>query len=1273
MAKPIPLPFGQPRQAREPEEPSGFERSLGNILRPVSAALEPVVGAVPEFVRKFLLEKSQKAAVPLEAFSEVVGPQVLQRLNAPFSLIGRDPLGDFAPRDPKSERLFGQFLQGIVGFDRSGNQEIIRQLSGRFQQRPVEEQLGLGLIDPFIALGGVKVAKTAGALKPFKVPKASGTALSTIAPSPQLRSLFVDERLRRIGKMWLAELTPERIPLLEKGKSLVRAAQRNLLDSTILAKQIGTEAKEFYKKHGLTMPRSVDANMLFSLLPGRASGAKVFVQQHVDRMLNVLGDEPQESVNTFLFLRHLFDVRKMHPERKMPILKDDADLRAVAVAFATELGPERLLRVQRAANEISAMYAELLRISVARGGENPALAAMLTKKYPWYNPIQYLEKEALAAAEGRRAPLSVTRSGLRRLSELGSDELVTAPLQLLNRMASATWLRASRNEASRALIKSALLDPEWRAQIQRVERVTRPVAQVKGKTAFRPATGEIPGTISYMENGRRRVFSVPPELERLAKPLMQVDSRNLERVFHFANAPFRAAQVTFNPAFMVVQFLTDTLHAATLAGTLPHKTAQVLIRNMYNLGRSDPRMQRMIKAGGDVSGFWGKGTDKIIKEMQEQNQLVLSTERDWGELLAPKNFFKTLMDVGHRIEMSPRLAVFERAVTKGSTDEVAATIARRTTADFDVVGEAMRLGNAAFLYLNPAIQGTMSPIRALRNPLTRKAATYGFMGYLSSHLMLYAWNRTFPEYKNISLSDKYGKMLIMLPSNEFDKRGNKVPHYFGLVPMVRELGAISAPMLYALGKLDDTAPEDVTTFLRKWIDLVNPLSMITGQQGLPIPTQAAHAATEIFLNHDVFRNRPIVPKELQGKLKAEQFDEKTSEVARNVGDFLGLSPMVVDFLMKQGAFYDLVLAADVALRASRGEDPVVEAWVAQLEELQESMPPEQIPLLRNELLSTLDSDLRNRVLKAERRPKPSERVPFLSSMQHRFYRTQGGNNWRVGQQQAEKETGLSAEQSREAGMILGGVRNEIREVIESLNRQLKEGGINQAAWRTGRSDVNALYRGAIVAIRQFLPSAAQIQEDPTAWSKYQEVLYTMAGSTADRRTRGQILVAGLRGVPLGELAPNIPDFAAWFEKRDEYKEGLSKSDQELLEDELRSTLTDTERDYFRDLKTLKVYWELDTQITQNYKDQYREFRRIWRTLGSEDAQAYREKEGRELFNEIVRPGGLISQMKIMMREKYVAIDALLRLWQFTTVYRHQDNLMRELAGMTREQVAAETR
>ena len=159
------------------------------------------------------------------------------------------------------------------------------------------------------------------------------------------------------------------------------------------------------------------------------------------------------------------------------------------------------------------------------------------------------------------------------------------------------------------------------------------------------------------------------------------------------------------------------------------------------------------------------------------------------------------------------------------------------------------------------------------------------------------------------------------------------------------------------------------------------------------------------------------------------------------------------------------------------------------------------------------------------------------------------------------------------GRSLGKVSDLVDERQLAQDKTLLEKNTPEAAkaWREAHSENGTLWRGALLGLGVVFPQAAQL-EKADVWQGYQSQIYTLAGQIEDRRTRGQLLVAGYRAIPLEEIDPLTKDFDTFFQRRAEYKAALNPEDRALLDRTLEATMTPVEKEYARDQETLRPYW-----------------------------------------------------------------------------------------------------
>jgi hypothetical protein len=971
-------------------------------------------------------------------------------------------------------------------------------------------------------------------------------------------------------RMWDEPIRPPKIPLKARFTAAYVKLQENMLDRFAWGnRESGIARKEYKEATGNPLPPDIDFEVQAAFLGSSDSAGLQNFADTQRRAMEVLGpDINPDLVEKYLHLQHgISTVEQKGAQRLISGgVEGIEDAKQRLADMARELGPEKFARLEASAGEWRGLVQRNLARDVDEGFITAELAAQLEEMYPWYMPIRYQEL-LLERMSGTGSRISVTNNDLRRLTDVGLDIDVQRPTASLLQQTMYSEMRIQRNRTAKALIEDMLLDPALKGEIKRVRGV-RPVAEVEGEVIFRRPPGEIPSTISYMENGKRVVWKVPPEAEAMAKRMGDSPLGDLNVLLRGVQTPFRHAFVTYQPAFMAAQASFDTATVLITRGVMPWDTGWAFLANMKGLFKYDAKMSEIIRSGGSVTGWHGRSAQELANNYAKTGRVILYTPLTVKKALTKP--WELIRDIGHAIELSPRRAVYERAIRKGQTPAEAALAFRRATVDFQRIGQSMRLANALYLFLNPAVQGSLLPFRALRDV---KAARYGIAGLLGYTFALYAWNRQFPEYANVPLHDKYGGGLIMLPSEEYDQRGEKMPHYIKMPAMLRELAAFTSVPTYLLGKMDDLSPESTGQFLNAMVRQLNPFSQIIGGievKAVPVPTTLGTLLTEINLNYDSFRGRPIVPQELEGLPPEQQFNARTSEISKRLGEFLGWSPMKIDHMLRQGIAWEIFGALDAGLRAiDNDEDPYIVALAERLRDIQDDTPPGEIALTRRKFLGNLTATDRKAVLEEERKPQP--RIPIADSVMSRFYRKGSGNLYEAGQAAAQKATGISSKQTRAAGRLLGLQMDKLQLNQEQSDADLASGKISATQWRNARENRGKLYQGALGVIQTIMPLAGQVAP-ASDWAAYKEHVATVAGTMPDRRSQGDLLYSAWLTISPMEISPQIFDWPAYYDRRDDFVASLSSDDAELLREVRETSMTPKEREFQTDLETLRPYW-----------------------------------------------------------------------------------------------------
>ena len=297
---------------------------------------------------------------------------------------------------------------------------------------------------------------------------------------------------------------------------------------------------------------------------------------------------------------------------------------------------------------------------------------------------------------------------------------------------------------------------------------------VKPGTAF-PETE--PGYVymQYWENGVPRAYRVPEEAGNVMAHLSRFERSVPMRVFEALKNPFRWAATAYNPPWMVMNFMYESMQLAVIHHVSPLASVRNLIRATKAIVREDPDFQDMIRNRGLSIGLTGTGMERTAEDLMK-GRVSIRTQKDWQRYLgnvgnvmkspikftgkaaeifetAPrfsayeaylKRYTKEAYDkaysqalfeeasvttpgLGYRKGMRPSLESIDKKVDKEvfwkmpSIKMRAAYEARTALVDYQRWGYAVHMADALFLYLNAGVQGAIAPLRfMLRQPVKTK-------------------------------------------------------------------------------------------------------------------------------------------------------------------------------------------------------------------------------------------------------------------------------------------------------------------------------------------------------------------------------------------------------------------------------------------------------------------------------------------------------------------------------------------------------------------------
>lgn len=378
-----------------------------------------------------------------------------------------------------------------------------------------------------------------------------------------------------------------------------------------------------------------------------------------------------------------------------------------------------------------------------------------------------------------------------------------------------------------------------------------------------------------------------------------------------------------------------------------------------------------------------------------------------------------IQGVNEKLDAIPRLGEYQRVRALGDAEgtvQKAALAARDVTIDPSRGGEFTRAVNAVIPFYNVAFQSAAYAPRLLRNPQTRKRALSGIASsVVMPTLALEYYNQKDPRYKDVPDFDKDRGLVVMLPTKGAidPNTGREKPPYLiqrtgpftPFVVLSRALynatpaGTGVDPTKTASALVRSASPIDFSPVVDA-IGTGGDVGRAVANTALKYTPAAGKIITEAATNTDTFRDRPIVPEGLQNQPIENQYTQDTSDTAKALGAKLGMSPMLVDHLLKAwgggsealvGVVDNVGEAASAGIKATTGVDTGFGG----------SGDSQRLAKLRRDLAKTgLDPAESERIqgeidreiaIKADR-DKSLRNVPLIGGLGSRYYREGGSQS-----------------------------------------------------------------------------------------------------------------------------------------------------------------------------------------------------------------------------------------------------------------------------------------
>lgn len=424
--------------------------------------------------------------------------------------------------------------------------------------------------------------------------------------------------------------------------------------------------------------------------------------------------------------------------------------------------------------------------------------------------------------------------------------------------------------------------------------------------------------VSYYINGRKKYIEVH---EDMFDALSGVDTRLIQPTIDFAlNLPVRflrwgatQANITFA---LVRNPLRDTMTAA-MQTRIGFKPIYSTLKGAGHKILNTATYKEWKAAGGSFDSFMQLNENSKINPYQELFGNV--------NKFKPLNPFWWVEKAGQLFEEGTRVGVYELARAKGMDRKEAAFISRDSTIDFARGGKYTKKGSQIIPFLNANVQGLVSMTEKFKkNPIGMSIKAIAELTIPSVLLSYY--------YTTLADDD--------------DKR-----HYAEIPVWQKNLfwnmkvgdEWVTIPKPFAYGAVFATFPQAITEGITTdtdvdWLEQVQNVASnfnVIGDisSALPLPLKMY---SELTHNTNYYTGDNIVPTYLLNVNPEDQYTDKTSELAKQLGEWTESSPMKIEhFITSAGAgvVRDFLTAFDMLSKSNApaketGELPIARGIIA---------------------------------------------------------------------------------------------------------------------------------------------------------------------------------------------------------------------------------------------------------------------------------------------------------------------------------------------------------
>ena len=412
----------------------------------------------------------------------------------------------------------------------------------------------------------------------------------------------------------------------------------------------------------------------------------------------------------------------------------------------------------------------------------------------------------------------------------------------------------------------------------------------------------IPGKqiVTYLNKGKHKYYQVHDKA--LFNAITNLTPVQTGKIMNFAGRTLgitNALITQLNPVFATTNAIRDydTAMKNSKAYNNPIAFTGAYMSALWDVIRNSYDYKQYKAAGGGHMSMFSDNIDVLKKTLREVN----SKDAGLARRLAQAIFLhpiECVTKINEITEAIPRLAEFKGMKKKGADNQQAIYAASDITVNFNRSGDVGRKLNKIFRFSNATVQGMDKQARIFTSGGKKEIAKH-MLRYLISAILTTAllefWNRTSDEdgWEELSQYQKNNFYCISIGNGKFIK-----------IPKAREAAILNTTAEraadYAFGDKEafyQFGQYIGDTTLPAWLPVTG-----IAEGGIEEGVHQAAGGTilggivDSMVNKD-FKGTPIVSSALEDEPNKEQYNQKTSLLAKSIGQTFNWSPMKIDHLI----------------------------------------------------------------------------------------------------------------------------------------------------------------------------------------------------------------------------------------------------------------------------------------------------------------------------------------------------------------------------------------